>query len=425
MNKEFVLKINMLENGTPPTDFVQKNGCIYPKGWEENSIEEICEIIDYRGKTPRKTETGIFLLTAKNIKNGYIDYEISKEYISIEDYDNVMRRGLPLKGDIVFTTEAPLGNVAQIDNEKIAIAQRVLKLRSKKCNISNDFIKQVMLSDNFQCEIDKESTGSTVKGIKGSKFKKLKIVYPSLSEQNCIVRILLTWEKAIELKEKLIEEKKKQKSGLMQKLLTGKVRLPGFDGEWEFAELSTVCDKVTRCIDKPNEPYYRLGLRSHAKGTFHEYVENPSDNSMDKLYIVKENDLIVNITFAWEHAIALAGSDDDGKLVSHRFPTYLFKEDAEPRFYKHYVMQAKFKKMLDDISPGGAGRNRVMNQKSFLKLMVHVPPLVEQRAIADVLDLINKEISLHQGELDSLKQQKKGLMQLLLTGIVRVNVETN
>lgn len=397
----------------------------FPIDWEVKKLGEIGECIIGLTYSPNDVvETGgTLVLRSSNIRGSSI---------VLNDKDNVyVDMKLPEKvkvrvGDILICSRNGSRNligknaiVPDVD-EDIAFGAFMTVFRSSE----NEYVHQLLQTDFFRRQVH-QNLGATINQLTSKDLNSFAFTFPSNTEQQKIANILSTWDKAMVLKEKLIEEKKKQKSGLMQKLLTGKVRLPGFNGEWEFAELSTVCDKVTRCIDKPSEPYYRLGLRSHAKGTFHEYVENPDDNSMDKLYIVKENDLIVNITFAWEHAIALAGSNDDGKLVSHRFPTYLFKDNAEPRFYKHYVMQSKFKKMLDDISPGGAGRNRVMNQKSFLKLMVHIPSLEEQKAIANVLDLLNKEISLHQSELDSLKQQKKGLMQLLLTGIVRVSVETN
>ena len=143
---------------------------------------------------------------------------------------------------------------------------------------------------------------------------------------------------------------------------------------------------------------------------------------MDKLYIVKNNDLIVNITFAWEHAIAVADKNDEGKLVSHRFPTYEFNENAYPKFFKYYILQSKFKHILVNISPGGAGRNRVMNKKDFLNISVKIPSYEEQAKIAEVLSAADKEIELLEKELEALKLQKKGLMQRLLTGEVRVKV---
>lgn len=114
--------------------------------FDESSVEwktllEACDYVDYRGKTPKKTQSGIFLVTAKNIRMGYIDYHASQEFISEEDYAIVMRRGLPKKGDVLITTEAPCGFVAQVNRENIALAQRVIKYRSKNTQLSNSFLK--------------------------------------------------------------------------------------------------------------------------------------------------------------------------------------------------------------------------------------------------------------------------------------------
>ncbi len=157
---------------------------------EYQTLEELCDIVDYRGKTPRKVDDGIFLVTAKNIRKGFIDYDKSKEYISPEDYDEVMHRGLPQIGDVLITTEAPCGNVAQIDNENIALAQRVIKYRPKSNNLNSTFLKYVLLGKEFQDKLERAATGGTVKGIKGSKLHQLTIPVPSIEEQERIVAIL-------------------------------------------------------------------------------------------------------------------------------------------------------------------------------------------------------------------------------------------
>ncbi|MEW6687416.1 MAG: restriction endonuclease subunit S, partial [Candidatus Edwardsbacteria bacterium] len=191
-------------------------------------------------------------------------------------------------------------------------------------------------------------------------------------------------------------------------------------GEWDVKQLKHILDQVERKVPKPQNGYWRLGLRSHAKGTFHEYIDDPNSIAMEELFSVAENDLIVNITFAWEHAIAVANRDDEGKLVSHRFPTYVFSEKACPYFYKYYVIQPHFKKMLSDISPGGAGRNRVMSKSSFRKLFAVLPPLPEQEKIAEILSTWDKAIELKEQLIAEKKLQKKWLMQNLLTGKSRL-----
>lgn len=154
------------------------------------ALEELCDIVDYRGKTPKKTSQGIFLITAKNIRKGYIDYNKSQEFISSDDYDEVMRRGKPQIGDVLITTEAPCGNIAQIDNENIALAQRVIKYRPKNNDLNSTFLKYFLLGQEFQTKLLSAATGGTVKGIKGSKLHKLTIPLPPLAEQQRIVDIL-------------------------------------------------------------------------------------------------------------------------------------------------------------------------------------------------------------------------------------------
>ena len=158
------------------------------------SLEELCDIVDYRGKTPKKVEKGIFLITAKNIRKGYIDYEKSKEYVSEEDYGEIMRRGLPEIGDILITTEAPCGNVAQIDRIDVALAQRVIKYRPKNSFLNKAFLKHILLGKEFQTKLEKASTGGTVKGIKGSKLHTLTIPVPPLPVQERIVNVLDNFE---------------------------------------------------------------------------------------------------------------------------------------------------------------------------------------------------------------------------------------
>lgn len=157
---------------------------------EWKTLLDACDYVDYRGKTPSKTQKGIFLVTAKNIRKGFIDYGASQEFIAESDYPIVMRRGFPKIGDILITTEAPCGFVAQVDREDIALAQRVIKYRSNDKRLSNSFLKHYLLGNQFQEKLMRAATGSTVKGIKGSKLHQLKVPIPSEAEQARIVTIL-------------------------------------------------------------------------------------------------------------------------------------------------------------------------------------------------------------------------------------------
>ena len=183
--------------------------------------------------------------------------------------------------------------------------------------------------------------------------------------------------------------------------------------DWKIGKLSDVVKNVSRPVPKPDKPYWRLGIKSWAKGTFHAFVDHPETVDMDELYEVKENDLIVNITFAWEHAIAIAKKEDEGLLVSHRFPTYVFKDEQNPEYYQAVITQQYFKDMLDHISPGGAGRNRVLNRKDFLNLPCVIPSNEEQNKIADIFLICDRIIGLKERLLEEKKRQKKWFLHQL------------
>jgi type I restriction enzyme S subunit len=160
----------------------------------EDAVETI---IDYRGKTPRKVNAGIPLITAKIIKNGKID--TPNEFISTSDYDGWMRRGFPQAGDVLLTTEAPLGEVAQLENAKVALAQRVVALRGKKELLDNDFLKYLLQSREVQDQLKSRASGTTVQGIKQSELRKISLTLPPIYEQRVIARVLGTLDDKIEL----------------------------------------------------------------------------------------------------------------------------------------------------------------------------------------------------------------------------------
>jgi type I restriction enzyme S subunit len=166
--------------------------------WPRYLFEDCMDaIIDYRGKTPKKTTSGIPLITAKIIKNGTI--QPVTEYIAESDYDSWMRRGMPETGDVVLTTEAPLGEVAQLDDRKIALAQRVITLRGKKGFLDNTFLRYLLLSTDVQHQLDGRGTGTTVKGIKQSELRKVELPIPDFDIQKKIAHILVTLDNKIQL----------------------------------------------------------------------------------------------------------------------------------------------------------------------------------------------------------------------------------
>jgi len=172
--------------------------------WTVRPLEDCMEaIIDYRGKTPRKTSRGIPLITAKVVKNGMI--EPPAEFIAEDDYEPWMRRGIPKAGDVLITTEAPLGEIAQLGPERVALAQRLIAIRGKNGVVNNTFLKFLMQSAAVQDQLRARATGTTVLGIKQSELRKVLLTLPPIEEQRAIAHILGTLDDKIALNRRMNE----------------------------------------------------------------------------------------------------------------------------------------------------------------------------------------------------------------------------
>ena len=199
-----------------------------------------------------------------------------------------------------------------------------------------------------------------------------------------------------------------------------KLRFPRFEGDWKSSQFSEFLVPDFRDVPKPSERYLALGVRSHGKGIFQKPHSEPEKIAMETLYEVHANDLVVNITFAWEGAIAIARPNDHGGLVSHRFPTYTFdREQVIHDFFEYVIEDKRFRQTLDLISPGGAGRNRVLSKKAFLNIKHWFPTLPEQRKIAGFLGAVDTKIAQLAEKKRLLQDYKKGCMQQLFSQEIR------
>ncbi|WP_445250763.1 restriction endonuclease subunit S [Microcoleus sp. OTE_8_concoct_300] len=204
-----------------------------PEHWQITFlVKTLSSLVDYRGRTPRKVnidENGILLVTARNIKQGRIDYSLSEEFVDIDDVQSLLNRGKPEIGDVLFTTEAPLGEVANVDRLHFALAQRIIKFRGKINTLDNYFMKYWLMSSVFQYSLQRNATGSTVLGLKGSKVRLLSIVLPPLSEQKAIADYLDTKtaqiDQIIQTINTQIEKLKELRKTLLNDVVTGKIKV--------------------------------------------------------------------------------------------------------------------------------------------------------------------------------------------------------
>lgn len=398
-----------------------------PEDWKILRLSDIGHTYTgLSGKNKDDFGTGLPYIPYLNIFNNTIIKDGEFDFVRIDINENQSKVE---KGDIFFTTSSETPNEVGMcsafcgETKDLYLNSFCFGFRISVHNkVSPTYLAHYFRSQIGRKIIYRLAQGATRYNLSKTSLLNQSFYIPTYPEQISIANILNRWDLCIDKIKENIKLNEKRKKALIQQLLTGKKRLKGFKDKWKNKNLGDILIPTLRPLNKPDDNYVALGIRSHGKGTFLKNDFDPEDINIDILYEVKENDLIVNITFAWEGAIAIAKKEDDGALVSHRFPTYTFnKENGIVDFFRYIIIQPRFKYLLETISPGGAGRNRVLSKKDFLKLEVFVPSVEEQLAIANILLTTDKEIELLKRKLELLKKQKQGLMQVLLTGKVRVN----
>ena len=185
--EELIRKIHAVQKVCKDELDYSAMGFDIPSTWSMAELSQIFDFVDYRGKTPNKISKGVFLITASNIKQGYMDYT-RKEYISQAEYENRQSRGITQKGDLIFTTEAPMGNIALCEMHKCSCGQRIITFKERARNtVFPKLYMYFILSPQFQQQLLDNCTGTTAKGIKADKLKHLLIPLPPLAEQKRIV----------------------------------------------------------------------------------------------------------------------------------------------------------------------------------------------------------------------------------------------
>jgi len=312
-------------------------------------------------------------------------------------------------GDILLCVRGSSTGRMNLSDAKYCIGRGVASISAKEGKGVTGFLYYLL--DYKISQLLKKTAGTTFPNLSSDEIRNVEISIPSLEEQHKIADILSTWDKAIELKEKLIEQKKEQKKGLMQRLLTGKVRLSGFEGEWKSKKLG----EITECLDNLRKPL-NSSEREKMKGDIPYYGAN---GVVD--YV---NDFIFN-----EKLILLA--EDGGYFDEFSERPIAFRIEGKSWVNNHaHVLRVRegvdfdflfYSLVHKDIRPFINGTTRTkLTKNDMLSIEVQIPNYEVQKKIATILNSIDKEIGLLERETELIKQQKKGLMQLLLTGKVRV-----
>jgi len=302
-----------------------------------------------------------------------------------------------------------------IDKGTISYFYPVFKVKDAD---SDFFLRRINHGTKQQLAMAAAGTGQRV--LSHTKFKKMVLLFPLIEEQKKIGSFFQNLDSLITVLQRKYDKLITVKKAMLEKMFpkdgadVPEIRFEGFTEKWEQRKLREITIPFAEPVPTPKDGYWRLGIRSHAKGTFHDFVRAGRELETAKMHKVSANNFIVNITFAWEHAVAITDVSDDGKLVSHRFPQFSFNEGMVPGYFKLLILDKRFKYHLWLSSPGGAGRNRVLKINEMLEYPFWVPKETEQSKIANFFQHLDSLIDLQQRELDKLKSIKKACLEKML-----------
>ncbi len=398
----------------------------YPDGWKIRRLGDLCgKVTDGEHITPEFVDVGRPLLSAKDITSAGVSFADIK-YISETDFEKSLRRCNPEWNDILMVSRGATIGRTILNREKRQFALMGSVILLKVCSTASAaYLTYILQSTDFQRHLFAISGSSAQQAIYLRDIKRRKVCVPPLPEQQKIAAILSTWDRAIELTEKLIAAKQRRKQALMQQLLTGKVRFKEFEGKpWMRVPLGKLLKEVKRFVKWVDDAeYHLLSIRRRSGGMFDRETKIGHEIKTKVMMTTETGDFVIARMQAVHGAIAVTPPGCHGKHVSGSYSTFIMKDPSKLHMpFLNYVSQTlAFYRLLLLSAYGVTIEKMTFNLPWFLSEKIDLPPtLEEQKRIASVFVAYDEENQLLLRRLERLKQQKKGLMQQLLTGKVRV-----
>lgn len=414
MNPEIKRRIEQIRRGDVPEEYKKAIVGIIPDSWEPKKLKDICEINPPR-KKKEPTQT-TFLGMSDVDDSGHIIAQHKMDIHQIKSGLTPFERGDILVAKITPCFENGKGaNTKTLQTETGFGSTEFHVLRNKK---DGDFIFYHTISHSFRQKLEREMTGSAgQKRVQVDSLGNYVIPLPGRSERRSIVDILSAQDSIIVLKEKRLAEKQQQKKYIMQQLLTGKKRLSGFTVPWVATSLGNLFSerKETNC-----EKLQLLAITG-TQGVIPRSELDLKDNSSEdksKYLKIRIGDIGYNTMRMWQGVSAY--SDYEG-IVSPAYTILKPVADIDAKYFSYLFKLPETVFLFYRFSQGLVDDTRNLKYENFKKITVRYPSdRREQTAIAKVLSTADREIDLLRQDIDQEKQKKKALMQLLLTGIVRV-----
>lgn len=398
-----------------------------PPSWQMSSLSQMCSVImDGTHFSPSSTTGPFKYLTSKNIRYGRLALD-DLCFISEDEHRAIYSRCPVRKGDLLLTKDgANTGNAALNSlDEEFSLLSSVAVLRAKPESTSNAFILQALLSPIGQRLMQSEMSGQAITRLTLEKIGGLRIAFPPLSEQRKIADILTTWDEALQKLDALIEAKDRRRKALMQQLLTGRKRFPVFARKtWKKIRLNEVMERVFRPIEWSAEmPLSLVSLRRRCGGLFRRPDMLGSDYKTQDLHSLKAGDFLISkrqvAHGAWGHVTP----EFAGCQVSKEYAILVntAPDKLQMPFFAWLAQTSRLIRLARVASTGVHIEKLIFDPAVFLRESIRIPAtLEEQQKIANILDTAQAELTLLRTQRNALEQQKRGLMQRLLTGKLRV-----
>lgn len=410
-----------------------------PNGWSKEYLGNLSIDGIKNGvfNDPKKVGKGTKLI---NVVNLYSGSEINTEKLTrLNLTEQEIAKYKVEVGDLFFTRSSlVLDGIARCNiildgSEDIVYDGHIMRVRPNIEKVIPFYLKEYCLGDNAKGFFMRHAKTTTMTTIGQQEISKLPVLIPPLKEQEKIVSILSTWDKAIELKEKLIEQKKEQKKGLMQRLLTGSIRLSGFCEEWNTMYLEEICVnkglvrgpfggalKKEYFVPKGYKVYEQKNA-IYKDANLGDYYINENKFLELKRFEVKQGDFIVSCSGTIGRIYKIPDDSPKGVINQALLKITIDKKLIDSEYFYQYFQWEHFQNKIIENTQGGAMQNLV-GMDIFRKTKIAVPNLLEQNKIASILSILDKEIYLEEQDLIQKEEQKKALMQQLLTGKIRVKV---
>ncbi|MFS1440865.1 restriction endonuclease subunit S [Vibrio sp. 10N.286.46.E10] len=403
-----------------------------PNGWERKKLPDFAWFQEGPGlRKWQFTDSGCKVINITNIVNGYLDLSKTERHITEEELNDKYKHFLCDADDIVIASS---GNSyckhGIVRKQDLPLVMNTSVIRFKPLeNCDYEFLNQFLKSQDLKKQIDVLITGGAQPNFGPAHLKQVELDLPPLPEQRKIAKILSTWDKAISTTEKLLGTSKQQKKALMQQLLTGKKRLvnpetgKAFGGEWERYSMSDLVSIDRKSLGKKTADDFKfqyISLSDVDVGSISDELEVHLFTSAPSRArrIIQEGDILLSTVRPNLKGFAKVSGKHADCIASTGFSVLTPKKRVSGDYIYQYIFSSHVTGQIDSLVVGS--NYPAINSSDVAGLKVYCPTYEEQQKIASVLTAADKEIGVLKTKLAHLKQEKKALMQQLLTGKRRV-----